>query len=122
MFPCPAEASIAERNQDANCQHARIAGGGILDRRIDEGAQSRIAVIHEVYEVLRYGVQAGGQRLVLDDSLKLDARFRRLPRNGVTGFDIEIDEEECGDGRQIWQAAGTGALGQPYVKLRLATT
>lgn len=66
-------------------------------------------------------MQAGRERLVFDDSFELDAGLGSLPGYGVTGLDVKIDEEEGGYGRQVGKGDDAGALGESYVKPRLAT-
>lgn len=75
----------------------------------------------EVDEIIGYGMQAGGQRLVFHDAFELDAGLRGLPRDGIAGLDIEVDEEERGDGGEIGHGDNTGARWESHVELGLAT-
>lgn len=106
--PGSAEAAISQRHQDADRDHARMTSLLFVHPDVDEGAQAGIATfVDKIDEVLGDGVQARGQALELDDALELDARDGLLPDDGVAGLDVEIDEEERGDGGQVRQQSRT---------------
>lgn len=99
MSPGSAQSSIAERHEHADSDHARTAGFLVGGGGVDESAEAGVAVlVDKVDEVVGDGVQAGGQRLVLDDALQLEARYGLFPYDGVASLDVEVDQEQGRDG------------------------
>lgn len=106
--PRPAEPPVAQGHQHADGDHAGVPGLLLGAGRVDEGAQPRVgAVVDEVDEVVGDGVQARGQRLVLDAVVNVDARRGAAPGDGVALLDVEVYEEEGVDGREVGEG-GTG--------------
>lgn len=100
MSPSSSKPTITQGHQNANSDHARIACPLILCPGVDECAEASMsAVVDEVDEVVSDGMEARRETLVLDDAFKLEARDSLFPNNGVTGLDIEVNQEEGRDGR-----------------------
>jgi hypothetical protein len=94
-----------------------LVGGGV-----DEGAEAGVAaIVNKVDQVVGNSVEARRQALVLDSALQLEARHGLLPDDGVAGLDIEVDQEQRRDGREVGQD-GHGRLRQPYRERRLSAT
>lgn len=107
--PGPAQAPIAQGDKDANGNHAGIAGIFLVAGLVDEGAEPGVVAVDKVDEVVADGVQARGQRLVLDAAIELDGVARgALPDDGVSGLDVEVDEEEGGEGGPVVGGGGGG--------------
>lgn len=106
MSPGSAEASVAQRDEDADGNHARVAQLLLLGGLVDKGAEAgMLGAVDKVDEVVGDGVEARGERLVLDEALELDGRGGALPDNGVAGLDVKVDEEE---GRERRESGGSG--------------
>src|SRR5690348_15180666 len=102
MPPRTSKAPIAKRYQHANSNHAGMASLFLVAGRVDKGTKPRMpAIVDKVYQVVLDRVQARGQAAVLDKTLELDAGDRPLPGNRVACLDVEVDEEERRDGRQV---------------------
>jgi hypothetical protein len=72
----------------------------LVGRSVDKGAEAGVAaIVDEVNQVIGNGVEARRQALVLDGALQLEARHSLIPDDGVAGLDIEVDQEQRGDGR-----------------------
>ena len=120
MPPRTAQPSIAQGHENANGNHAGVAGILLVAGLVDKGAQAGVgALVDKVDEVVGDGVQARGQGLVLDGAIELEARLGLLPDDGVAGLDVEVDEEEGGDGRDV---GGGGARGQGNGQRGLSVT
>ena len=122
VAPGPPEAAEAEGHQHADGNHARMARLLLVGRGVDKGAEAGVAgVVDKVDEVVGDGVQARRQALVLDGALELEARHGLLPDDGVAGLDVEVDQEEGRDGRQVGEGRGR-ELRQPDGEGRLPAT
>lgn len=103
VLPGAAQPSEAQGHQDADGKHAGIAQLAVVAGRIHEGAEAGMVPVYKVDQVFRHGVQARGERFVFHDALELETGSRGLPRDGVAGFDVKLDEEQGRDGRQLGQ-------------------
>jgi hypothetical protein len=81
-----------------------LVGGGV-----DKSAEAGVgAIVDKVDQVVGYGVEARWQALVLDGALQPEARDGLLPDDGVAGLDVEVDQEEGRDGREVGQTGRGG--------------
>jgi hypothetical protein len=124
MAPGPPETAEAQGHQDAHGNHAGMARLLFVGGDVDKGAEAGVgSIVDKVDEILGHGVEARRQALVFDGALELEAGSGTLPFNGVAGLDIEVDEEEGGDGRKVGKKAGRcSGLGELYGKGLLPTT
>lgn len=102
MSPGATQTTVAQRDQDTDGDHPGMTSLLLVAGHVDEGAETGVAaIVDKVDEILTDGVQARGQRLVLDETLELNARGGLLPEDGVAGLDVEMDEEQGVDGRTV---------------------
>ncbi len=58
-------------------------------------------LMDEVNQILLDSMQSRRQTLVFDHAFQFNSRERAVPPNCVAGFDVEVDEEERRDGREV---------------------
>lgn len=100
MLPTSPQSAIAQSNHYAHCDHASISRF-LRCRSIDECAETSMIIVDEIYQVLFDSMQSRWQALVFYHPFQLNPRQRSFPSNCVTGFDVEIDQEQGRDGREI---------------------
>jgi hypothetical protein len=109
MPPCSSKPPITQRNQNSHGNHTSMTSPFLFARLIDECAQASMrAIVNKVDKIVGDGMQTGRQRLILDETLEFELQDGLFPGNCVSGLDVEVNEEQRRNGRQIDRRGGRG--------------